>query len=182
MAERRSISKKTRFEVFKRDSFTCQYCGQMAPDVVLEVDHIYPVSKGGSNDLMNLVTSCKDCNGGKGPCELDDKSALKKQQLQLAEINERRAQLQMMLEWKHELSNLAEEQIDAINVIISDAYDCSLTSHGRAGIRRLLTRFGFDAVYEATEIAVARYSEADYAVSKIGGICYNRRRDRLDGE
>ena len=40
------ISKALRFEVFKRDSFTCQYCGRSAPEVVLEVDHIVPVSKG----------------------------------------------------------------------------------------------------------------------------------------
>lgn len=44
------ISKALRFEVFKRDSFTCQYCGRSAPEVVLEVDHIVPVSKGGTND------------------------------------------------------------------------------------------------------------------------------------
>lgn len=36
MSKRKSISKKLRFEVFKRDGFTCQYCGRMAPDVVLE--------------------------------------------------------------------------------------------------------------------------------------------------
>ena len=37
--KRKSISKKARFEVFKRDSFTCQYCGRTAPDVVLHLDH-----------------------------------------------------------------------------------------------------------------------------------------------
>ena len=41
MAERKPLSKKIRFEVFKRDAFTCQYCGQMAPDVLLEVDHTW---------------------------------------------------------------------------------------------------------------------------------------------
>ena len=40
MAERKPIGKKMRFEVFKRDKFTCQYCGRKAPDVILEVDHI----------------------------------------------------------------------------------------------------------------------------------------------
>ena len=59
MAEtkRRKLSKKIRFEVFKRDNFTCQYCGRKAPDVVLEVDHIIPVAKGGKNNIMNLITS-----------------------------------------------------------------------------------------------------------------------------
>jgi 5-methylcytosine-specific restriction endonuclease McrA len=63
---RTPISKTLRFSVFKRDSFTCQYCGKMAPDVILEVDHINPVSKNGSGDILNLITSCYDCNRGKG--------------------------------------------------------------------------------------------------------------------
>ena len=66
MAKRKPISKKLRFEVFKRDSFTCQYCGKSAPDVVLHVDHIKPVKEGGTNDITNLVTACADCNLGKG--------------------------------------------------------------------------------------------------------------------
>ena len=53
--KRQSISKKLRFEVFKRDNFTCQYCGRMAPDVVLEVDHINPVANGGKNDILNIA-------------------------------------------------------------------------------------------------------------------------------
>ena len=65
MAKRKNLSKSVRFEVFKRDSFTCQYCGKSAPDVVLEVDHIIPVSKGGDNDISNLITSCFECNRGK---------------------------------------------------------------------------------------------------------------------
>lgn len=63
---RKALSKKTRFEIFKRDGFTCQYCGKQPPDVVLVVDHINPVANGGDNDQMNLVTSCETCNQGKG--------------------------------------------------------------------------------------------------------------------
>lgn len=62
MAKRKTITKKLRFEVFKRDNFTCQYCGRMAPDVILEIEHVNPVSKGGDNNILNLVTSCQDCN------------------------------------------------------------------------------------------------------------------------
>ena len=70
MAKRQPISKKLRFEVFKRDSFTCQYCGLKAPDVILEVDHIKPVKEGGTNDLLNLITSCYICNRGKGAIDI----------------------------------------------------------------------------------------------------------------
>ena len=49
---RKPLSKKIRFEVFKRDKFTCQYCGRMSPDVILEVDHIEPVAEGGDNEIQ----------------------------------------------------------------------------------------------------------------------------------
>lgn len=65
MTKRQPISKALRFEVFKRDKFTCQYCGRSAPDVNLQIDHIHPVAKGGDNDILNLITSCADCNSGK---------------------------------------------------------------------------------------------------------------------
>ena len=67
-----SLSKKTRFEIFKRDGFTCQYCGQRPPEVVLEVDHIHPSSKGGSDEELNLITSCFDCNRGKSDRKLGE--------------------------------------------------------------------------------------------------------------
>ena len=70
--KRKTIGDKLRFEVFKRDQFKCQYCGKAAPDVVLNVDHINPVSKGGENDILNLVTSCEDCNSGKSDRLLSD--------------------------------------------------------------------------------------------------------------
>ena len=59
------VSNELRFKVLCRDNFTCQYCGRKAPDVELEVDHIYPVSKGGKAREDNLVTSCVSCNSGK---------------------------------------------------------------------------------------------------------------------
>jgi len=67
---REPISKRLRFEVFKRDRFTCQYCGRKPPDVVLHCDHLTPVSANGSTDSFNLITSCEDCNLGKSANEL----------------------------------------------------------------------------------------------------------------
>lgn len=60
-----TVSKRTRFEVLRRDNHTCRYCGGAAPDVKLTVDHVAPVALGGSDDPSNLVTACKDCNAGK---------------------------------------------------------------------------------------------------------------------
>ena len=68
---RKPISNTARFEVFKRDSFACQYCGRKPPTVLLEVDHIQPVASGGTNEQINLVTSCEECNRGKAARALD---------------------------------------------------------------------------------------------------------------
>ena len=61
----------------------------MAPDVVLEVDHINPVVAGGENDILNLITSCKECNRGKGKRKLSDNQSIKQQQEQLKELNKK---------------------------------------------------------------------------------------------
>ena len=77
MAEaRRNSPTAKRFKVLRRDNFTCQYCGAKAPAVVLQVDHVVPVSQGGDGEMDNLVTSCVTCNRGKGTLRV--KSPLKR--------------------------------------------------------------------------------------------------------
>jgi hypothetical protein len=66
-----AISKRVRFDVFKRDNFTCQYCGQKAPDVILQIEHISPRSLGGTDQRSNLLTACADCNAGKSDIPID---------------------------------------------------------------------------------------------------------------
>ncbi|MBD1153828.1 HNH endonuclease [Pelagibacterales bacterium SAG-MED23] len=53
----------TRFNVFLRDKFSCQYCGDTNE---LTFDHLLPRSKGGKTDWDNVVTACSDCNVRKG--------------------------------------------------------------------------------------------------------------------
>lgn len=60
-----AVSKRLRFEIFRRDNHTCRYCGAAAPDVSLTVDHVVPEALGGSDEADNLVTACADCNSGK---------------------------------------------------------------------------------------------------------------------
>lgn len=64
------VNRSLRFRILTRDDFACQYCGARPPNVVLEVDHIIPKSKGGQNHTANLVTACYDCNHGKRDREL----------------------------------------------------------------------------------------------------------------
>ena len=53
----------TRNNIFKRDRFSCQYCGSERD---LTLDHVVPRSKGGPSNWKNLVTACKTCNAQKG--------------------------------------------------------------------------------------------------------------------
>lgn len=157
MSKRKSISKSSRFEVFKRDSFTCQYCGATAPDVLLEVDHINPVANGGDNSILNLITACRDCNSGKGKKTLSDKSAIEKQKQQLDALNEKRQQLKMMIEWKEELEKIDSESIDAIERAIFDGTGRQFTEQGRLYVSTWIEKYGFSLVWESAETARKQY-------------------------
>jgi len=56
---------KLRMKIFERDNFTCKMCGQSAPNVKLELDHIIPIAEGGTDNEENLRTSCYACNRGR---------------------------------------------------------------------------------------------------------------------
>ena len=58
-----SLGKKLRAVVFARDGRVCRNCGSF---VRLEVDHVVPLARGGSNDLANLQVLCRTCNRSKG--------------------------------------------------------------------------------------------------------------------
>ena len=60
-----SVSKNLRYEILRRDHYACRYCGGVAPDVKLTVDHVMPVALGGSDKADNLVAACDACNAGK---------------------------------------------------------------------------------------------------------------------
>lgn len=68
---RKSTGKRLRFEVFARDGFKCRYCGRESSQVELVIDHLHPVSQGGSSEPENLITSCFDCNAGKAAKTLE---------------------------------------------------------------------------------------------------------------
>lgn len=59
-----AVTKRTRFEVLRRDNFTCRYC--RSAEGALTIDHVTPVALGGTDDPDNLVAACRDCNMGKG--------------------------------------------------------------------------------------------------------------------
>jgi 5-methylcytosine-specific restriction endonuclease McrA len=60
--ERSILTKSIKLEVFKKNNYKCVFCGIGKEETSLEIDHIIPHSKGGSDELDNLQTICKSCN------------------------------------------------------------------------------------------------------------------------
>lgn len=58
----RNIGKAKRARIYDRDGRRCRRCGRGEPAVYLQVDHIVPRKRGGTNDDSNLQTLCEDCN------------------------------------------------------------------------------------------------------------------------
>lgn len=175
MSERKTISKSLRFEVFKRDSFTCQYCGTKAPNVILEVDHINPVSNGGDNELMNLITSCFECNRGKSDRQLNDSSVVEKQRKQIEELNIRRQQLEMMLEWRDGERNIKDIELEkAVNYFNSKFNGSTINPSGQSKLNKLLKKYGIIKLLDAIDISVEKYyksnDDCELVFQKIGAI------------
>jgi len=192
MNSRKSLSKKLRFEVFKRDSFICQYCGKVAPNVVLEVDHIEPVSKGGSNDLLNLITSCFDCNRGKTNTELKDDSVVSKQRRQLELLQERREQIQLMFNWRKELDDLKSDTDEmVISYIENKIENFSLNESGKKKIPSLTKKYCLADILESVDLSASKYlrfdndgnltqESAEEFINKIGGILANKNKPPIE--
>ena len=62
----------TRYNVFLRDRFSCQYCSVTLPASDLTFDHVVPRSRGGQTSWENVVTACQSCNLKKGNAFLRD--------------------------------------------------------------------------------------------------------------
>jgi hypothetical protein len=192
--ERKAISKRIRFEIFKRDSFKCQYCGACAPEVLLQIDHIEPVSKGGNNDASNLITACVACNAGKTNKTLDDNSVLSKQRVQMEELQERHEQIEMMMRWKKGLKNLKEDALDRLCSYWEElAPGFVVTLNGKRDIAKWLRKFSLEELIHGMDIASEQYLKFeedgavtdeswDKAFSKIPGICRVNRESQDDPE
>jgi hypothetical protein len=64
-SQRIAVTHAVRFKVLTNSKFKCVYCGATPSEAKLEIDHVLPVSRGGTNDIDNLVAACFRCNRGK---------------------------------------------------------------------------------------------------------------------
>jgi hypothetical protein len=178
---RAPLSKKKRFDVFKRDGFTCVYCGQQPPTVVLECDHIHPVSKGGNDEIDNLITACHDCNRGKGAGLLSDipKSVSER----AAEIREREDQIQEFNALMKERRERVEEEAYQVLDLMCETYDRDgIPRADFLSIKRFLENLPLDDLLDAHEIAARRFRFSYKQHFKyFCGVCW-RRIKRANGE
>ena len=63
---RKQPVKFSRVNIYARDRYTCQYCGDKKPIAELTYDHVVPRALGGKTEWSNIVTACQDCNLRKG--------------------------------------------------------------------------------------------------------------------
>lgn len=174
--KRKSLSKKVRFEVFKRDSFSCQYCGASAPEVLLHVDHIKPVSKGGTNRITNLITACLACNSGKGDRELSDASVVSRQKAQLDSLQDRREQIEMIMSWHEGMKDIADSEVSEACKYTERVFGYVPSKDDAKEIRLAIKRHGLVVVLKAIDSGSSTYShEAENGIcktiQKLDGIC-----------
>jgi hypothetical protein len=180
---RTTLSKRIRFEVFKRDGFTCQYCGRRPPDVTLHCDHVDPVVNGGENDMVNLVTSCSDCNLGKGPRLLGDvrpspdaHMAWLQQQQEIAEVRE------------YQLAKQAEAELYAgVLETLREVWETETgaTWFPERTIRQWLIKYGPDDVEKSITTMAGKLvwagesPEPNAMIRYMAGILRNKRNTKL---
>lgn len=171
---RKQISKGTRFKVFNRDGFTCCYCGQQPPAVVLEVDHIVPVAAGGANAIENLTTACMDCNRGKGAKKLTAPAPINAVE-KVEVIKEREAQIRALKKAMTAVEARIHSETAEIQAIYMDYFPgYQMTPQFmNSSVRMFLDRLPFHAVKTAMTKACARMYSHNKALKYFCGICWN---------
>jgi hypothetical protein len=176
-----SLPKSLRFEIFKRDSFTCQYCGRKPPEVVLNVDHVLPKAKGGGDEAVNLVTACFDCNSGKSDRLVDqsvlpmvnDSAAMRREKLdQMRALNEVMAEEREQIEeW---VSELTEEWATRGGEVEGDTY--FYIPREEQSIRNFVKRMPVAEIREAIDIAFARFPNGNPSTRFrfFCGVCWRK--------
>lgn len=141
------------------------------------MDHIHPVSKGGSNDSDNLITACASCNLGKSdnllsaiPLSLEEKAAM------VAEREDQIAGYEEVIRGKRE--RLDEQMWECAELWMVHFRRDSIKKDYLASVRSFVDRLGCSTVMECIDLAARRkpYSET-VAFKYFCGICWNKIRD-----
>lgn len=162
-----ATSKRLRFEVFKRDKFTCTYCGRRPPDVLLEADHIVPRCDGGPDTIDNLATSCEACNRGKAGTPLGD-VAPAIDELQLLEAIQEMGERARGLRGQMAAAEEARKAEDSVVEVVLGWWQeiggrleegCPLRDPKAASVRRFLQRLHLDDIRRAIDATDALWNQ-----------------------
>lgn len=148
-----SISKRTRFEVFKRDGFRCTYCGATPTDGPLHVDHVEPKAGGGLDEIDNLTTACGNCNLGKSDVPLEQR---RPQREATEEQKEHAEQIREYLAVQREIRKAQ----DMVVAAVEDHWRQELGATPRilgGNLRGALKDFTVEELMEAIDIAASRF-------------------------
>jgi hypothetical protein len=188
-----SVSTRIRFEVFKRDRFTCAYCGKHPPDVLLEVDHVIPRAAGGSDDIENLVTACWECNNGKSDRLLDEGSRPRVSARTVAALEERLAQAKAYMELQGQLSTVADAMVNRLVEMWAKAFGArDVEEDGKrywrlegggswpkeATLREFLRELDIEQIGYAIDVAANRIGDAHGNERYFYAVCWRMIRDR----
>lgn len=185
-----AITPKKRFEIFKRDGFTCKYCGKTPPEVTLEADHIIPVVEGGTDDMNNLITACFACNRGKSKISLqvlpttitENIAVIKEQQKQTKQYYKYLAQIETEKEGvlqeigTHFFNTVATKDDEKDKYVFAGSYKTS--------IKIFLKTFNKYQIIEAIDIAAQRLGRRHSHIGEselfryMCGILHNWRREK----
>ncbi|MSQ13957.1 MAG: HNH endonuclease [Dehalococcoidia bacterium] len=174
-----AIASKLRFEVFKRNNFTCRYGGRKTPQIVLEVDHVIPVAKGGGDEIENLVTSCYECNRGKGASLLSDEVSVSTIHENTVLLLERELQLKEYNGVKRSVREREDQQIDELLQFWDDLFHGPPgMSPGRASLRLYPRPLPAEDIKDAMEITSVRKGGNGAGVHYLYGILKDWANDR----
>ena len=167
-----SISKKIRFEVFKRDGFQCAYCGKTPPDVILEVDHIQPKSKDGKDDIENLLTACFNCNRGKRNISLDKIPNKLYENLEI--LKQKEEQLKEYRKFILKIRERINKDICTVEKKFQEYFpDKQFADHFKVSIKQFLSKLDLYDIIDAMEYSCLKFDESAIALKYFCGICWN---------
>ena len=185
-----AISQKIRFEVFKRDGFTCRYCGKKPPEVILEIDHLIPIAENGKDDLNNLLTSCFNCNRGKGKILLETLPTSISENLTI--IKEQRKQSKQYYKFLEEIAQQKEDDLKEIGLYFFNRFVKSQKDYNKlifggqwaTSIKIFLKIFNKYEIIEAIDIAYGKFANYTYDQQNktfryMCGVLHNWRKQRI---
>lgn len=167
--ERAALSKRLRFEIFKRDNFRCKYCGASPADRPLHVDHVVPIAGNGTDDPENLVTSCGPCNLGKAAVPLEQKQHAHAVGRLTEADKEHAEQIRAWIDTQRDVADAKSEIVD----LLTEEWERRVGDVPRGLQSRLVkmaSEFGIPRLLEAFDIVGAKGLYSSRSVPYLHGI------------